>query len=143
MPTPNTFKPRLREVSACLEMSRVEFFRQIALPSALPDIISGARISLAIALILMRRNNEAEPEARSAVAIDATNFKAHYVLGVLLARVPETRAQAIPHLIYAARFMPEGHQYLADVYRVNGEPELAQAELERYRAALARLAPKH
>ncbi len=48
----STIKHRLREVSASLEMSRLEFFRHIALPSALPDIISGARISLAIALIL-------------------------------------------------------------------------------------------
>ena len=48
----STIKPRLREVSATLEMSRIEFFRHVAMPSALPDIISGARISLAIALIL-------------------------------------------------------------------------------------------
>ena len=48
----STIKPRLGEVSAVLEMSRMEYFRYIALPSALPDIISGARISLAIALIL-------------------------------------------------------------------------------------------
>ena len=48
----STIKPRLAEVSAVLEMSRAEYFRHIALPSALPDILSGARISLAIALIL-------------------------------------------------------------------------------------------
>ena len=43
---------RLREVAASLEMSRRDYFVQIALPSALPEIISGARISLALALIL-------------------------------------------------------------------------------------------
>lgn len=48
----STVKSRLGEVSAALEMSRLEYFRHIALPSALPDIISGARVSLAIALIL-------------------------------------------------------------------------------------------
>ncbi len=48
----STIKHRLREVSASLEMNRLEFFRHIALPSALPDIIAGARISLALALIL-------------------------------------------------------------------------------------------
>ena len=48
----SSIKARLSEVSAVLEMSRIEFFRYIALPSALPDIISGARISLALALIL-------------------------------------------------------------------------------------------
>ncbi len=48
----STIKHRLNEVAAVLEMSGVEYLRHIALPSALPDIISGARISLAIALIL-------------------------------------------------------------------------------------------
>jgi sulfonate transport system permease protein len=48
----STIKPRLIEVSSALEMSRLEYFRHIALPSALPDVISGARISVAIALIL-------------------------------------------------------------------------------------------
>ena len=45
-------KPRLKEVAATLEMTPLDYFRQIALPSALPDIVSGARISLALALIL-------------------------------------------------------------------------------------------
>lgn len=45
-------KPRLKEVAAAMQMSRLDTFAKIALPSALPDIISGARISLAIALIL-------------------------------------------------------------------------------------------
>lgn len=48
----SNIKHRLAEVSAVLEMSKAEYFRHIALPSAMPDIISGARISLAIALIL-------------------------------------------------------------------------------------------
>ena len=43
---------RLQEVAATLEMSRRDYFLEIALPSALPDIISGARISLSLALIL-------------------------------------------------------------------------------------------
>ncbi len=47
-----SINPRLGEVGAVLQMSPFEYFRHIALPSALPDIISGARISLAIALIL-------------------------------------------------------------------------------------------
>lgn len=48
----SSVKPRLSEVSAVLEMSKSDYFRYIALPSAMPDILSGARISLAIALIL-------------------------------------------------------------------------------------------
>jgi ABC-type nitrate/sulfonate/bicarbonate transport system permease component len=44
--------PRLVEVSQCLRMSRMEFIHKIGLPSALPDILSGLRLSLTIALIL-------------------------------------------------------------------------------------------
>jgi ABC-type nitrate/sulfonate/bicarbonate transport system permease component len=43
---------RLREVSAALGLGRVEFLRKIAFPAALPDILSGVRVSLAICLIL-------------------------------------------------------------------------------------------
>jgi ABC-type nitrate/sulfonate/bicarbonate transport system permease component len=44
--------PRLKEVSFALEMPGGAYLREIALPSALPDIFTGLRISLAIALIL-------------------------------------------------------------------------------------------
>jgi sulfonate transport system permease protein len=43
---------RLREVAASLEMRHAEFVRKIAIPAALPDILSGVRVSLAISLIL-------------------------------------------------------------------------------------------
>jgi sulfonate transport system permease protein len=43
---------RLQEVAAALELSRAEFLRKIALPSAAPDILSGLRVSLAVSLIL-------------------------------------------------------------------------------------------
>lgn len=43
---------RLVEVSATLEMSRRDRFFKISLPSALPDILAGAKVGLAIALIL-------------------------------------------------------------------------------------------
>ncbi len=44
--------PRLVEVSAVLQMSWRERFFKISLPSALPDILAGAKVGLAIALIL-------------------------------------------------------------------------------------------
>lgn len=47
-----SIEPRLREVATTLEMSDVAYFRKIALPAAMPDILAGIRISLAIALIL-------------------------------------------------------------------------------------------
>ncbi|HXZ54771.1 MAG TPA: ABC transporter permease [Burkholderiales bacterium] len=43
---------QLMEVAAALRLSRAQLFLKIAAPSALPDILAGARVSLAIALIL-------------------------------------------------------------------------------------------
>jgi sulfonate transport system permease protein len=43
---------RLQQVSALLGFSRADYLRKIAIPSAMPDILSGVRVSLAISLIL-------------------------------------------------------------------------------------------
>jgi ABC-type nitrate/sulfonate/bicarbonate transport system permease component len=48
----SSIQGRLQEVSAVLGLSRTEFLRKIAIPSAMPDILSGVRVSLAISLIL-------------------------------------------------------------------------------------------
>lgn len=45
-------EPRLYEVSRVLGLSRLEIIRKIALPSALPDILAGMRLSATTALIL-------------------------------------------------------------------------------------------
>jgi ABC-type nitrate/sulfonate/bicarbonate transport system permease component len=45
-------EPRLKEVAIALEMRPANYLWKISLPSALPDIFTGMRISLAIALIL-------------------------------------------------------------------------------------------
>jgi sulfonate transport system permease protein len=45
-----TVEPRLFEVARVFKMSRTEFALKIALPSAMPDMISGARISLTASL---------------------------------------------------------------------------------------------
>jgi ABC-type nitrate/sulfonate/bicarbonate transport system permease component len=47
-----SIQPRLIEVSRILRMSRVGIIFKIALPNAVPDILAGMRLSLAIALIL-------------------------------------------------------------------------------------------
>ena len=44
--------PQLAEMAAALRMGSVAFLWKVALPSALPDIFAGVRVSLAIALIL-------------------------------------------------------------------------------------------
>jgi ABC-type nitrate/sulfonate/bicarbonate transport system permease component len=43
---------RLREVSASLQLSSIEFVFKIGLPNALPDILAGMRLSLTVALIV-------------------------------------------------------------------------------------------
>ena len=45
-------EPRLYEVARSLQMSRPAIVFKIALPSALPDILAGMRLSLTVALIL-------------------------------------------------------------------------------------------
>ncbi len=45
-------EPRLREVSRLLQLRRWEVIGKIALPNALPDILSGMRLGLTVALIL-------------------------------------------------------------------------------------------
>lgn len=48
----STVEPRLREVSAALNLSPLDFIRKIGLPNAVPDILGGMRLSLTVALIL-------------------------------------------------------------------------------------------
>jgi ABC-type nitrate/sulfonate/bicarbonate transport system permease component len=45
-------EPRLREVSAALQMGRLSFFWKIGLPATMPDILSGMRLSMTVSLIV-------------------------------------------------------------------------------------------
>lgn len=45
-------EPRLLEVARALNLSRLETVTKISLPSAMPDILAGMRVSLTVALIL-------------------------------------------------------------------------------------------
>ena len=45
-------EPRLYEVSRALGLSRLDVIRKVALPSAMPDILAGARLGLTVALVL-------------------------------------------------------------------------------------------
>jgi tetratricopeptide (TPR) repeat protein len=110
----------------------VEFRRAIELDPA----TSAHHANLALALILMNLPEQAEAEARTAVGLDDLNPKARYLLGFLLARKPETRNRAAEHLEYAARQLPDAHLILADMYRLEGAPALAQNEQELYRKAI-------
>lgn len=48
----SSVSPELTDVSHVLGFKRRDFLRKVALPSALPDIVAGLRVSLALALIL-------------------------------------------------------------------------------------------
>jgi sulfonate transport system permease protein len=45
-------EPRLQEVARCLDLSRAATVWKIGLPNALPDILSGMRLALTVALIV-------------------------------------------------------------------------------------------
>ena len=48
----SSVSPQLTDVSHVLGFKRFDFMRKVALPSALPDIVAGLRVSLAFSLIL-------------------------------------------------------------------------------------------
>lgn len=110
-----------------------EFRRAIALDPA----TSFHHSNLAYTLIRLDRPNEAEAEAQTAVGLDGTNPAAQFLLGLLLANRPETRALCESHLVYAARTIPEAHYVLANVYSADGAAQSARAELDRYRRETA------
>ena len=106
-----------------------EFRRAIALDPA----TSFHHSNLAYTLIRLNRPHEAEAEAQTAVGLDGANATAQFLLGLLLARRPETRALCESHLVYAARTIPEAHRVLAWVYRAQGGAQSSGVELESYR----------
>jgi len=48
----STVEPRLYEMAAAMRMSAWDRFCKVSLPGAMPDILAGARVGLAVALIL-------------------------------------------------------------------------------------------
>lgn len=48
----SSVEPRLLELADAMRMTAWDRFRKVSLPSAMPDILAGARVGLAIALIL-------------------------------------------------------------------------------------------
>jgi len=45
-------EPRLKEVAACLQLSRSAFVWKVGLPNAMPDILAGMRLSMTVSLIV-------------------------------------------------------------------------------------------
>ena len=113
------------------ERAADEFRQAIALDPATGQHQS----NLALVLLNLRQSVEAEQWARHGVELDRANAKAHYALGCVLVRRPETRPAGIQELQLAAREFPKAHWTLAEVYRATGEKDLAKEEMQRYLAA--------
>ena len=89
---------------------------------------------LAWVLARLRRFPEAETFAQRGVDLNSANSKAQLLLGWLQAKHPDSSGSAIPHLIFAARELPEAHLILADLYHQTGRELLAQEEMRKYSA---------
>ncbi len=80
-------EPRLYEVSRALGMSRFDVIRKVSLPNSMPDILSGMRLGLTIALILavvgeMLASREG---LGSWIMLSARSFRAHDLFaGIIL-----------------------------------------------------------
>ncbi len=70
--------PRLREVSAALQIGRGEFLWKIGLPNAMPDILAGMRLAMTISLIVsvVGEMIASQPGLGQAVLLAARAFRA-------------------------------------------------------------------
>jgi tetratricopeptide (TPR) repeat protein len=98
------------------EEAAAEFRRAIELDPA----ISAYHANLAAVLTALGRPDEGEAEARTAIGLDSAYAKAHLLLGLLLARRPETRRAAESHLAYASRQLPVARTALESLYQAEG-----------------------
>jgi len=79
-----------------------------------------SRTNLAVALTALGRPEEGEAEVRTAIGLDSTNAKAHFLLGLLLARHAGMLPFAERHLAYAGRRIPEAREALGRLYQAEG-----------------------
>jgi sulfonate transport system permease protein len=71
-------EPRLREVTAALQLPRRAFVFKIGLPSALPDILAGMRLSMTVSLIVavVGEMIASQPGLGQAILLAARSFRA-------------------------------------------------------------------
>jgi ABC-type nitrate/sulfonate/bicarbonate transport system permease component len=71
-------EPRLREVAAGLQLSRLAFAWKIGLPSTLPDILAGMRLSMTVSLIVavVGEMIASQPGLGQAILLAARSFRA-------------------------------------------------------------------
>lgn len=73
-----TVEDRLREVAAALQMPRQAFVWKIGLPSAMPDILAGMRLSMTVSLIVavVGEMIASQPGLGQAILLAARSFRA-------------------------------------------------------------------
>ena len=71
-------EPRLKEVAAGLQLSRLAFAWKIGLPSTLPDILAGMRLSMTVSLIVavVGEMIASQPGLGQAILLAARSFRA-------------------------------------------------------------------
>jgi len=71
-------EPRLREVAVALQLPRHDFIRKIGLPSAMPDILAGMRLSMTVSLIVavVGEMIASQPGLGQAILLAARSFRA-------------------------------------------------------------------
>jgi tetratricopeptide (TPR) repeat protein len=104
----------------------VQYVRLKRLPEAQAELERAIALDPASALaysnlaeteILLGDRAAAERSVRKAVDLDGSNAAAQMIFGWLLAAHPETRAEGIKHLEYAARTIPAAARILAQLQR--------------------------
>jgi ABC-type nitrate/sulfonate/bicarbonate transport system permease component len=71
-------EPRLREVAAALQLPALDFVRKVGLPSAMPDILAGMRLSMTVSLIIavVGEMIASQPGLGQAILLAARSFRA-------------------------------------------------------------------
>lgn len=71
-------EPRLREVCSALQLSRAGFIWKVGLPSAMPDILAGMRLSMTVSLIVavVGEMIASQPGLGQAILLAARSFRA-------------------------------------------------------------------
>jgi tetratricopeptide (TPR) repeat protein len=91
-----------------------------------------ARTNLAYALMLTRRVEEAEEEARQALRLDKNNSKARWVMGSILLAQGSHVGEAVEDLRFASREIPKARVLLAQFYERTGQKAEAVRELREF-----------
>jgi sulfonate transport system permease protein len=95
-------EPRLGEVSRMLGMSRSAFIWKMGLPSALPDILAGLRVSVSIALILsvLGEMLAGQPGLGQTILLSARSFRSYDMFaGLILLSVLGISANMLVRLV--------------------------------------------